>query len=320
MKQIGLIIPVFKGLETLPLLLRSIDIQENKELCTIIIIDDEHNSQYANLITKYPELDIVLLQTIMPGSGPAIARNIGLDYLRGTTIPYVMFADADDEFLNTRAITCLYQLIQSADMGLGSFYEEFEGKLILHQDEDVWLFSKIYKMSIIKSHNIVFPNESYNEDVCFNFWYWMVSGVKNRTADSLYLWKDNNNSITRINEHEYTFRSFVPLCINLINTCYLIFKDPTITKEQIEMAVANRILRLYLTFNTFYNTSDDRINEQEMIDALHLLFDNCFDEVYKNIPEEYFHMAWQELQQRGYLATFFPRIGFVDFIKKIREG
>jgi len=61
-----------------------------------------------------------------------------------------MFADADDEFLSSRAISCLYKLIQTADMAMGNFYEELDGELILHEDEDVWLFAKIYKMSIIK--------------------------------------------------------------------------------------------------------------------------------------------------------------------------
>jgi hypothetical protein len=106
----------------------------------------------------------------------------------------------------------LYKNIVINDLVLSSFLEEIDDTYKKHDDIDIWLFGKMYKTDIIIKNNIVFPNESINEDVCFNVWYWACCENKIQLDLISYLWKENPNSITRKNNHEYTYTSFCPLC------------------------------------------------------------------------------------------------------------
>ena len=91
---------------------------------------------------------------------------------------------------------------------------------------------KMYKTEIVEKNDIIFPNESINEDVCFNVWYWACCETKTWIDIPSYLWKENPNSITRKNNHEYIYTSFCPLCRNLQETFIKMFANTNIPFEK----------------------------------------------------------------------------------------
>lgn len=319
-KEIAIIIPAYNAHNTIKSLIYSILAQTIKDLCTIIIINDDTKEKgYSYLQEYFPNEDLVFLQTLEPQSGPAIARNLGLNYVRKHNIPYIVFADADDIFLNNLALQKMYENIQNSDLVISDFFEEIENHYQLHDDKDIWLFGKMYKNDIIVKNNIVFPNESVNEDVCFNVWYWACSEKKTWIDIPTYLWKENSNSITRKNNHNYIYTSFCPLCQNLKDTFNKMFLNSNIPLEKKQFIVANRIIRLYIAYNDFYLVQDERLNKEEILLNIKNFFKECLKEIWETVPQQTIFNAWKELGLENYFVDVIPNIGFYDFIKKIRE-
>ena len=319
-KEIAIIIPAYNAHDTIKSLIYSILAQTIKDLCTIIIINDDIKEKgYFYLKEYFPNDDFVFLQTLEPASGPAIARNLGLNYARKHNIPYIVFADADDIFLNNLALQKMYENIQDNDLVISDFFEEIENSYKLHDDKDIWLFGKMYKNEIIIKNNIVFPNESINEDVCFNIWYWACSEKKIWIDIQTYLWKENPNSITRKNNHNYIYTSFCPLCQNLKDTFNKMFSNSDIPFEKKQLIVANRIIRLYIAYNDFYLVQDEHLNKEEILLNIKNFFKESLQEIWDTIPQQIIFNAWKELELENYFADVIPNIGFYDFIKKIRE-
>ena len=109
-KEIAIIIPAYNAKEYINNLFETIKYQTIIERCKIILINDGYKDDYNFLYQLYPQLDLIILKTSSPQSGPGIARNIGIQYAIESNISYIVFADADDEFYGSYA---LYFLINS---------------------------------------------------------------------------------------------------------------------------------------------------------------------------------------------------------------
>ncbi|MGP4070382.1 glycosyltransferase family 2 protein [Halobacillus sp. B29] len=98
MFDLSIIIPHYNSPQSLKRLLNSIPNEPNIE---VIVVDDNssYESQYNNLKKKYEKYENVLFverKNILP-KGAGKCRNIGLSKAKGK---YVLFADADDYFVN----------------------------------------------------------------------------------------------------------------------------------------------------------------------------------------------------------------------------
>lgn len=91
---LSIIIPCYNSDKTIRRLLNSLTYQKFKDF-EVIIIDDCSTDNSKEVIASYKEnsnLDIILLSTGV-NSGPAIARNIGINNAKGD---YICFIDSDD--------------------------------------------------------------------------------------------------------------------------------------------------------------------------------------------------------------------------------
>lgn len=318
-KEIAIIIPAYNAHETIGALLYSISAQTKADLCQTIIIDDCDSRSYDYLYELFPNLDLTILR-MSKNSGPSLARNKGIAYAIKKNIPYIVFADADDQFFSVLSIELLYSQMekQNADLVFGNFYEILDNQLFEHEDIDIWLFGKIYRTELIKNHNIIFPDSSINEDVCFNLHYWLVSNKKIKIPTILYVWKDNKNSITRKNDHAYSVTSYAPLCLNLTETYKKILSIESIDEDVLLTNFANRIIRLYYGYNGLYTVADPAFDLKEVDYALTTFYNSVLAQYWNKITQELLMSAWNELGHEQYLSGFVPNISLQNFIKKMR--
>lgn len=170
-------------------------------------------------------------------ANPGMSRQAGVDNAKGD---YVFFCDADDCLYSYGVLRCLKENIlnTNADVYRFKFLEEigsFETDDLWYTQKDfnwVWVFAKAYRRAFLKQNDITFhPQNRWHEDTYFNL---LVRYCDPKVIDidiDAYLWKFSRTSITRVNNHEYTFNSIdeylqsVGLAFDKILNIYK--KDPT---------------------------------------------------------------------------------------------
>ena len=137
--------------------------------------------------------------------GPGVTRQIGLD---NTNDKYIMFMDADDCLASNISLFIILSCVKEAKpkLVITNIVQDFvinnEKKYKIKKGKDTlpWLHGKVYSRDIINKYNVKFHNDlRYFEDSYFTICY--MSSLKDEDIITLdfdcYLWKDNDNSITR---------------------------------------------------------------------------------------------------------------------------
>lgn len=317
-KEVAIIIPAYNAHDTIEDLLLSISIQEIKELCKIIIVDDCSNKNYFYLIKKFPWLDIKIIRH-SKNSGPGIARNTGIEEAIKEKIPYIVFADADDCFYSWESLSLLYKQIKDNDYVVGGFLETDNTKKTnyLHKDIDTWLFGKMYWTKILEEHNIRFFPLAQNEDVAFNAWYFLYTESKLFLKDAvIYVWKDNNNSITRRNQGQYSCYCLIGLCINLKATYLEAVKDPTIERESLYENMAVHFINVFLAYNELLNFTKRPDDLTSFWDAMKELYREAYLPFEPFFPKHLWLKTWAGM---SFKPDYMIKIGFDDFMKEIKK-
>ena len=192
--------PVYHARDTLPAALDSLICQTMKEFKVCISIDGDED-KYEDIINTYEERGLNI-RTIYSevNEGPGMARQKILD---STDCKYITFLDADDMFM-PRAVQVMYNEIESHKYNLvrGSFIQERgdkEDRVMKASDNVVtWFHSKMYLVGYLRLKNIRFlPEIRADEDAYFNSIAWNSTPNKGLIEEVLYLWRNNENSITR---------------------------------------------------------------------------------------------------------------------------
>lgn len=87
--QVSVIIPFFRGVETLARAVTSVRLQTYDNI-EIIVVSDDSPDDLSGFVTEFPEVRIVNLPQ---NCGPGVARNYGISHARGD---FVAFLDSDD--------------------------------------------------------------------------------------------------------------------------------------------------------------------------------------------------------------------------------
>ena len=305
-KEIAIIIPVYKAHSTIRRALSSLDFQDIKNQCEVVLINDCDGSSYHYLIKEYPELKITILKT-SSNSGPAMARNKGLEYVLKHDFKYLMFLDADDAFYSHHSIAALYNYALTDDLICSRFLIEHEqNNCEWREDRDVWLFGKIYNIEVIHKNNIHFPPISQNEDVAFNMWYWICCNSYKIINDITYIWKYTPNSITRHDNCNYNAFHQNGLYKNL----EYVFER---IQPQYEEGAATHLLTKIIKFYLNYCENSDAVS----IDQLSILYkyyilykayytDTLIKDIYNLILSE--------------SSPIFPIISFSDFMRLLENA
>lgn len=204
MKKIDLVIPCYNTHKTLYRLFGSIMSQNCKDEIHIIMVDDCSDEGYEEFIKPFKDIldiEIVRLET---NSGPGVARRVGMQAGKSK---YIMFIDSDDTFFNAFSVERLLYEIEArqCDIVYSNFIEDIENnRFIMHENDCIWVFGKIYKRQFLENFNIYFNDTRSNEDNGFNTLTRCFT-TPEYVNETTYIWHSNPKSITRINNGLYTF-------------------------------------------------------------------------------------------------------------------
>ncbi len=176
----SIIVPVYNVEKYLPKCLDSL-INQNFSDYEIIIVDDGSTDGSGKIADAYAEKCSSLISVIhQKNSGPAIARNTGIDKAKGE---YLCFIDSDDwvadnfltrldEELNKNDLDILifnaHMILENGKI-IGNLFnseEKFrfvDNRILITDQPTVW--NKIYKKSLFTETGVRFPEHMLHEDL-----------------------------------------------------------------------------------------------------------------------------------------------------------
>lgn len=279
-KKIDVIIPAHKAQNTIERTLASIAMQSIVDKITVTIVNDADGIGYEKFVNQFKEFMDIKEITLEKNIGPS-CRQIGID---ATTSPYFTCIDADDTFAGAFALEILLKGVESNPefhTVVGTFVEQHPNlQFISHQQDLVWMFGKLYTRAFCEKYKIRFNETRANEDNGFNTIIRLVSSDKEKIMflpDVVYYWHDKPDSITRINNAQYSYdQSFVGYTDNMI---YAIKHAKKVRSENpyINQWAVQVMAQLY---NYYYQTvkRDPRFTEQNYSCCV-----KYYKEVYKDI-------------------------------------
>lgn len=221
-KKIDIIVPAYKAQHVLHRVLGSVIIQTAVDLIKVTVVNDADENDYQDVIKPFEQfVDIQEIRMEING-GPGVARQYGIDR---TNCPYFTCIDADDSLASPFAIQrLLFELEQDSTIvvNVGAFAEDHGNMTFLQHNQDmIWMFGKVYRRSFIDKYNIRFNATRANEDNGFNTQIRLLSSDTEKVnfiSDIVYYWMYKEDSITRINNAEYSYnQSFPGYTTNMID-------------------------------------------------------------------------------------------------------
>lgn len=213
-KLIDVIIPAYKAQESIERTIASIAIQSMKDNIKVTIVNDCDGKDYGKVIKRYSDILDIQEIKLSKNGGPGVARQYGID---NTNLPYFTCIDADDTLAGAFSLELLYKNLISNPNGIaciGSFLEEHENlQFIPHTGDLIWMFGKLYLRSFIDKYEIKFNETRANEDNGFNTLVRLCSDEYEKIIfiqDVVYYWHFKEDSITRINNCEYSYNQSFP--------------------------------------------------------------------------------------------------------------
>lgn len=190
MPKVSIIIPVYNSSRTLVRCLDSILAQSCADF-EVLLVDDGSTDDSVNICQKYVDADsrVHLLQ--QANSGPAVARNAGLDMATGE---WISFVDSDD-WVSPKIYSDLAGNADFVDLIVFGFRIEELGRKIdilyessrtesredvsaRYKDLKVYLWNKLFRRDIITSATLRFKSDvKFGEDLIFLLDYLRHTGT-----------------------------------------------------------------------------------------------------------------------------------------------
>lgn len=273
----------------------------DREDYQVVIVNDgvpEYKPDIYTLDRLYKGMNIkVMVNPVNGGCGPA--RQWGVDH---TESDYVTFADADDQYMSCFALVNLLEAIEGRedkepvrDMVFAPWVEEqrVNGQWIYypHPNDMTWMHAKIYRREFLEREEIRFrPDFRVQEDSYFNTIAMCCGYAVRVETEPLYLWKWNDNSTTRANNAEYTYKSFIE---------YMEHKDAAFEllckKQKVGVCkfIVDHIVHVYLTMTLpDWNTPEHKALQQQV--RKHFgKFLRKYRQIWENTPREAWEMEWK---------------------------
>jgi glycosyltransferase involved in cell wall biosynthesis len=259
--MIDVIIPAYNAHKTIGKTIDSIVGQTYKEKIKITIVNDKSEKDYKEFINKYKsEIKIQEIE-LEQNSGPGVARRVGQER---TNNPYITFIDADDIFTDMLFIQGTVDVLE-ADKNkvvvVGNFLEENEPlKYSPHYKDGVWVFGKMYRREFLSRNGIQFTDARSNEDTEFNLKTRLM--LKNNEQIYyienvfVYLWKFQENSITRKNNAEYSYHDGISGAIQVRTR---VLSLPNINEQLAKIERASFGFEMYKNFNSIISNRPKEI-------------------------------------------------------------
>lgn len=210
--MLDIIIPTYKNPEGLRRTLRSIDYITSEITITVISDGDHMETDYRPIFEEFPFANLWVSES---NRGPGATRELGLS---ATTEPYITFIDTDDYFL-PQMLSKVVKEIRNNPNIYEFRYCYTNKKGVCGASKNNHMHSIIYKRSFLEQYDAHFccnPIGSYaNEDIGFNRYLRMIlrdleaktkkNYIKYYNTSLVYWTDDDKNSLTRNNEHIFTY-------------------------------------------------------------------------------------------------------------------
>jgi glycosyltransferase involved in cell wall biosynthesis len=208
---VSIIVPVYNVEDFINRCLDSIFSQTLKNF-ECIIIDDGSGDKSIDICNLYVQKDKRFHVIQQENSGVSAARNRGITAAIGE---YIMFADSDDYLLpdmmqklydainihKNDVICCGFLHDKNTYSTNTKEYSGSQAKMAFFLEDAGLLgtaWNKLYKSSIIKKNNILFPSGySFGEDFLFNLTYFSFIHIALCIEDVLYIYNINEQSISK---------------------------------------------------------------------------------------------------------------------------
>ena len=213
--MIDVIIPAYNAHNTIEKTLYSISIQTMVDKLRVYIVNDA-GKDYHELIKFFSNFMNIKEIKLKKNGGPGVAREEGI---KKSKSKYIIVIDSDDVFADPASIEDLYNAITEykSDLVIGIFNEQTpKGGYIVHRDDKTWLHGKLYRRSFIEKNKIHFNKSRANEDNAFNRSLILRDPKITYINRNVYYWLYNENSITRRNEHEYSYQGLFGYVDNMV--------------------------------------------------------------------------------------------------------
>lgn len=265
MNKFSIIVPIYNTEKYLKDCLDSLINQTYKNL-EIILIDDGSTDNGYMVYNEFIKRDTRMSIIKKDNEGVSSARNIGIEHANGD---YIMFVDSDDwleldtiEKINhilekhNECNLIIYNILHNQEQKFknmnNKFFEknEFENEIskLIKSEKINSPCNKVYKLNIIKKHNINFDRElTVGEDLLFNVNY--IKCINNCYLLNLclYNYRDNLNSII----HNYIENKYEQLMFvnnEMINMSY------NINKQTVYACKYIRLKNIYSSLKSMINS------------------------------------------------------------------
>ncbi len=213
---LDIIIPQYKETEEkIKPLLDSINNQKDVDFDNIklTIVNDYSDVILSNdFLNSFPNLDINYIRNDK-NTGPGLVRQKGID---NTNSDYIMFCDSDDELYDDKALFVITEFVSVHEpnyLVTNIAVEGINNTLIIKKGNKTfpWMHGKVFKRKFLLDNEIRFsPNVRHLEDS-----YFTTCLVGSINPDEIcyldfttYLWKRNQESLTRKNNSTYMVDTF----------------------------------------------------------------------------------------------------------------
>lgn len=326
MATIDIIIPAYKAQNTIAKTLASIAQQTIADECVITICNDADGIGYKDFVKTFSHL-IKVREIILPqNGGPGVARQFGINH---TNCPFIIFMDADDTLESAYSLEFLLGEMLKKDNANtsycgGNFVESIirngEAMFVLHKQDTIWMFAKIYRRSFLEKYNISFNETRANEDNGFNTLIKLCAEPEEEPIflnTVVYCWHFNENSITRINNFDYNYNANITgYTENMMDAIYRANATKGAT-ENILLKIVEVMVNLYVSYVETI-AKDPKYSEQNL-NCCKEFYNIFFAQVEAGVNETIIAENIQHFLD-GKLASFkgfIPEYTFTQFMKLI---
>lgn len=312
MGKISVIIPLYKGHDTLGSTLYSVAMQSIINETEIVIVNDFDGIDYSDILAKFDDLNIVYVQRKQNG-GCAASRNTGIKNAKNS---FITFLDSDDNFVSPLSLEIMYNRIvaEKADVLVSAFESEmrFKNGVAIKQMKNAvtWCHGKVYRKQYLLDNNIFFDEGLWINEDCLFHQLLFDSGAKVAEIPMVTsLWRDNPNSVT----HENLYKNkwwFVKAVTEYLREC----KNRGMGGEKVVFRTVQNLIVVADYFNIVLDECPE--NKDDFLEVCRGYW-KLAEPLVRNVSDDevtkiYLHIMKQQ-------CNVIPSITFVEFLNLIRN-
>lgn len=309
MGKISVIIPLYKGHDTLGATLHSIAMQSIINETEIVVVNDADNVNYADILAKFDDLNIVYVQREENG-GCGAARNTGIKNAKNS---FITFLDSDDNFVSPLSLEIMYNRIvaEKADVLVSVFESEmrFKNGVAIKQMKNAvtWCHGKVYRKQYLLDNNIFFDERLRINEDCLFHQLLFDSGAKVAEIPMVtLLWRDNPNSVT----HESLYKnkkSYVEAVTVYLQDC----AGRKMDSSKVVLRTLQNLVVCYQYYTIVINDTPEMENDYLQACRTYWKF---AEPIVNDVDDDYFTKVYCAIM-KGFKSV--PVIGFTQFLKLI---